>query len=67
VKDTQGTTDQFDFVLPGQSRTHYFTYAKLFTGGNYPGPVVVEVSSQTFARNAYALVEDARVCDSALA
>lgn len=67
VKDTQGTADKFDFLLPGQGRTDYAAYAQLLTKGNYAGPVVVEVSSQIFSRAGYDPVEAAKVSYSALA
>ncbi len=67
VKDTQGTADKFEFLLPGQGRTDYAAYAQLLSEGNYPGAVVVEVSSQIFSRPGYDPVEAAKGSYSALA
>ncbi len=53
VKDTTGTADKFEFLLPGSGRTDYGQYFSLLREFRYAGPVCVEVSSQVFSKPDY--------------
>jgi inosose dehydratase len=53
VKDTRGSADKFEFLLPGEGKTDYPAYAKLLAESKYAGPVVVEVSAMVSNKPGY--------------
>ena len=53
VKDSQGDSTKFQFLLPGEGRTDYVKYFSLLRKLNYKGPVCVEVSGQVFNKKDY--------------
>lgn len=67
VKDTQGDSSKFQFLLPGEGRTDYAAYFKLLRERGYRGPVVVEVSAQVFNKPGYDPIAAAKKCYAALA
>ena len=60
VKDTAGTADKFQFLLPGDGRTNYLDLFQLLKEANYAGPIVVEVSGQLHTREGYDPIAAAR-------
>lgn len=53
LKDTKGTADKFEFLLPGEGTTDYDAYAKRVAASKYRGAAVVEVSSQLSNKPGY--------------
>lgn len=60
VKDSRGTPEKFEFLLPGDGDVDYEEYFKLLQAAGYRGPVVVEVSAQLSNRAGYDPVVAAR-------
>lgn len=67
VKDSKGTAAKFEFLLPGEGRTDYVSYAKLVAASKYRGPVVVEVSAQVSNKPSYDAISAAKSSYVALA
>ena len=67
VKDSEGTADKFKFLLPGEGRIDYASYAARLRETPYRGPVVVEVSGMIFNQKGYDPVAAARKSYAALA
>jgi inosose dehydratase len=53
IKDTSGTAEKFQFLLPGDGQTDYGAYFKRLSNSEYMGPIVVEVSGQLHTRPDY--------------
>jgi len=60
VKDSKGSAEKFEFLLPGDGDVDYVEYFKLLKGAGYQGPVVVEVSAQVSGKAGYDPVAAAR-------
>ena len=67
VKDSEGTADKFKFLLPGEGRIDYASYAARLKATPYRGPVVVEVSGLIFNQKGYDPLAAARKSYTALA
>lgn len=67
VKDSEGTADKFKFLLPGEGRIDYASYAARLQETSYRGPVVVEVSGLIFNQKGYDPLAAARKSYAALA
>lgn len=67
VKDSRGSADKYEFLLPGEGDLDYAEYFKLLRTAKYQGPVVVEVSAQISGRAGYEPVSAARVSYQKLA
>jgi inosose dehydratase len=67
IKDVKGTTEKFEFLLPGTEGTDYVEYAKVLRKAKYAGPVVVEVSALVFNKPGYDPVAAAKQCYAKLA
>ena len=66
VKDSQGDSAKFQFLLPGEGRTDYVKYFSLLRKHNYKGPVCVEVSGQVFNKKDYDPIIAAKKCYATL-
>ncbi len=66
VKDSQGDSTKFQFLLPGEGRTDYVKYFSLLRKFNYKGPVCVEVSGQVFNKKDYDPIVAAKKCYATL-
>jgi inosose dehydratase len=62
VKDSKGTPEQFEFLLPGQGDTDYEEYYRLLAHYPYAGMVCVECSGMVFNSPDYDPWEAARWC-----
>jgi len=62
VKDWRGTSEKFEFLLPGDGSLNYVTYFQQLRALKYSGPVVVEVSAQVSQRAGYDPVAAAKKC-----
>ena len=67
VKDSEGTADKFKFLLPGEGRIDYASYAARLRETPYRGPVVVEVSGLIFNQKGYDPIAAAKKSYAALA
>jgi len=67
VKDTAGTRDDFQFLLPGDGKIDYRRYFELLGKSGYTGSVTVEVSGQIHGKPGYDPVATARRCYANLA
>ncbi|HUP78253.1 MAG TPA: sugar phosphate isomerase/epimerase [Pirellula sp.] len=66
VKDRQGDSTKFQFLLPGEGRTDYVKYFSLLRKLGYKGPVCVEVSGQVFNKKEYDPIGAAKKCYATL-
>jgi inosose dehydratase len=60
VKDSRGSADKFEFLLPGEGDLDYVEFFKQVRAASYRGPVVVEVSAQISNRAGYDAIAAAR-------
>lgn len=60
AKDTSGTADKFQFLLPGDGRTNYIDYFQFLKSAGYNGPIVVEVSGQLHSKPEFDPIQAAR-------
>jgi inosose dehydratase len=67
VKDSAGTPDKHDYLLPGDGKTDYVAYFKLLKQYGYQGFVVVEISSMVFSKPGYRPLPAVRLCYERLA
>lgn len=62
IKDSAGSPEKFQLLLPGDGRVDYRAYTRSLVEAGYRGPVVVEVSAQIFNQPGYNPVHAARHC-----
>jgi sugar phosphate isomerase/epimerase len=67
VKDSTGTPEKHEYLLPGDGQTDYVEYFRLLKRLGYGGFVVVEVSSMIHLRAGYQPLPTARLCYHRLA
>ena len=67
VKDSQGTSEKHDFLLPGDGKTDYLAYFRLLKELKYSGFVNVEVSAHVHRKPGYQPVSTAKLCYERLA
>lgn len=53
IKDTKGTAEQFQFLLPGEGNIDYRKYSEILGKHKYTGSVMVEVSGQIHGKPGY--------------
>lgn len=62
VKDSQGTSEKHDYLLPGDGKTNYLAYFKLLRELNYSGFVNVEVSGHIHRKPGYQPIPTVKLC-----
>ncbi len=62
VKDSQGTSEKHDYLLPGDGKTDYLAYFRLLRELNYSGFVNVEVSGHIHRKPGYQPAPTAKRC-----
>jgi sugar phosphate isomerase/epimerase len=62
VKDSVGTSEKHEYLLPGDGKTDYVEYFRLLKQLGYAGFVVVEVSSMIHRKPEYQAVPTAKLC-----
>jgi sugar phosphate isomerase/epimerase len=67
VKDSKGTPEKHDYLLPGDGKTDYLEYFRLLKRLKYNGWVGVEVSAMIHQKPGYEPVPTARICYERLA
>jgi sugar phosphate isomerase/epimerase len=67
VKDSAGTLDKYDYLLPGDGKTDYLGYFRLLKELNYSGFVNVEVSAHIHRKPGYEPVPTTKLCYARLA
>jgi inosose dehydratase len=67
VKDSAGTPEKHDYLLPGDGKTDYVEYFKILNKAGYHGFVVVEVSAMVHRQPGYQPVPTAKLCYQRLA
>lgn len=67
VKDSQGTSEKHEYLLPGDGKTDYLAYFRLLRELNYSGFVNVEVSGHIHRKPGYQPGPTARLCYERLA
>jgi sugar phosphate isomerase/epimerase len=67
VKDSQGTSEKHDYLLPGDGKTDYLAYFKLLRELRYSGFVNVEVSAHVHRKPEYQPVATTKLCYQRLA
>ena len=67
VKDSAGTLEKYDYLLPGDGKTDYLAYFRLIKELNYSGFVNVEVSAHIHRKPGYEPVPTTKLCYERLA
>jgi len=67
VKDSAGTPEKHDYLLPGDGKTDYLSYFRLLKELRYSGYIGVEVSAMIHRKPGYEPVPTARTCYERLA
>jgi sugar phosphate isomerase/epimerase len=67
VKDSQGTSEKHDFLLPGDGKTDYLAYFRLLKELNYSGFVNVEVSAHVHRKPGFDAIATTKLCYARLA
>ncbi len=62
VKDSQGTSEKHDYLLPGDGKTDYLAYFRLLRDLRYSGFVNVEVSGHIHRKPGYQPVPTVKLC-----
>lgn len=67
VKDSQGTSEKHDYLLPGDGKTDYLAYFRLLKELEYSGFVNVEISGHIHRKPGYQPIPTAKLCYERLA
>jgi inosose dehydratase len=67
VKDSSGTPEKHDYLLPGDGKTNYDEYFKMLNKLGYRGGVGVEVSAMIHRKPGYEAIPTAKLCYERLA
>ena len=67
VKDSQGTSEKHDYLLPGDGKIDYLAYFRLLRELNYSGFVNVEVSGHIHRKPGYQPIPTVKLCYDRLA
>ena len=67
VKDSKGTPEKHDYLLPGDGATNYPEYFRLLKKLGYGGDIAVEVSAMIHRKPGYEPIPTAKLCYERLA
>ncbi len=62
IKDSAGTPDKHEYLLPGDGKTDYVNYFKRLKEYGYHGFVVVEISAMVFGKPGYQPLPAVKLC-----